>query len=207
MVWPRCEWPSNQRSWSGTKVNSRSVNNRRKVEMDRERGSTLLEFGLVAIVLFTFIFGIIDFGRALYTYHFVSNAAREATRYASVRGSSCYVSSSLPGCHAMDSNPSTAASSPVPQYVIGLATGIGLDANSVFVSASWPGSGPGTGGNGCNTTNGVDSPGCTVQIQVSYPFTFVFPLMPTTSCTISAGGQTKTANICMTSTSQMVISQ
>ena len=51
-----------------------------------ERGSTLVEFALVLIVLMVMMFGIIDFARALYTYHFVANVAREGTRYAIVRG-------------------------------------------------------------------------------------------------------------------------
>ena len=53
-----------------------------------EIGSAVLEFGLVVVMFFMFVFGVMDFGRALYTYHFVSNAACEATRYAMVRGSS-----------------------------------------------------------------------------------------------------------------------
>ena len=54
---------------------------------DGERGDSLIEFAVVAVVLFTCIFGIIDCSRALYAYHFASYAAREATRYAIVRGS------------------------------------------------------------------------------------------------------------------------
>ena len=47
-----------------------------------------VRFGL-ALVLFPLMFGIIDFSRALYAYHWVSYAAREGTRWASVRGTSC----------------------------------------------------------------------------------------------------------------------
>lgn len=52
-----------------------------------EKGSVLVESAITVAVLFVILFGIIDFGRALYTYHFVANAAREATRWASVNGS------------------------------------------------------------------------------------------------------------------------
>ena len=54
-----------------------------------EEGSSLVEFALIFLVLMTMMLGIIDFCRAAYAYHFVSNAAREATRYAAVRGSTC----------------------------------------------------------------------------------------------------------------------
>jgi len=52
-----------------------------------ERGGTLVEFALAITILLTLIFGIMDFSQAMYAYHFVSNAAREASRYASLRGS------------------------------------------------------------------------------------------------------------------------
>ena len=54
-----------------------------------ERGTTLPETALVIGVLLALLFGIIDFGRALYTYGLVANMARKAARYAIVRGSLC----------------------------------------------------------------------------------------------------------------------
>ena len=53
-----------------------------------DRGSSLVEYAIVVPVLLTFLFGIMDFSRFLYTYHFIAEVAREATRYAVVRGSS-----------------------------------------------------------------------------------------------------------------------
>ena len=41
----------------------------------RERGSTLPETVIVMSVLLAVMFGIIDFGRALYTYGFVTRRA------------------------------------------------------------------------------------------------------------------------------------
>ena len=40
------------------------------------------------MVFMSMLLGIADFSRALYAYHFVSHAAREAARYAMVRGCS-----------------------------------------------------------------------------------------------------------------------
>lgn len=54
-----------------------------------EEGSTLVEFAVCSSVLFVSLFGIFAFCSALYSYNFVSDAAREATRYALVRGSAC----------------------------------------------------------------------------------------------------------------------
>src|ERR1700685_2577273 len=71
--------------------------NSAKTNLRNSRGSTIVEFALVITVLFSMVFGIIDFGRAVYAYHYVSNAAREASRFASVRGSqSCKVPRTFP---------------------------------------------------------------------------------------------------------------
>src|SRR6476660_8563400 len=51
-----------------------------------QRGSTLVEYALTLVISFVLLFAIIDFGRALYSYHFVNYAAREAARFASMRG-------------------------------------------------------------------------------------------------------------------------
>ncbi|HEX7018674.1 MAG TPA: TadE/TadG family type IV pilus assembly protein [Gemmatimonadaceae bacterium] len=49
-----------------------------------ERGAALVEFAIIATVLMILMFGIIDFGRALYTKNSLTNAAREGGRYAAV---------------------------------------------------------------------------------------------------------------------------
>src|SRR4029077_17627636 len=54
-----------------------------------EDGNNLIEYAFVFMFFMSMVLGIVDFSRALYTYHFLSNVAREATRYASVRGSTC----------------------------------------------------------------------------------------------------------------------
>src|ERR1022692_4089309 len=54
-----------------------------------ERGQSIVETVLCMIILLTMLFGIIQAGLALYSYHFIAEAAREGTRYAIVRGSAC----------------------------------------------------------------------------------------------------------------------
>jgi Flp pilus assembly protein TadG len=94
-----------------------------------ERGVALLEFSLVIVVFFMFVFGVMDFGRAIYTYHFVSNAACEATRYAMVRG-------------AASTDPVTAAD--IANYVKSI-TPQGIDPSALTVSTSWsPNNAPGS---------------------------------------------------------------
>ena len=49
-----------------------------------ERGTVLLEFSLILLMLLIFIFGIVDFGRALYTANSLNLAVREGARFAAV---------------------------------------------------------------------------------------------------------------------------
>jgi Flp pilus assembly protein TadG len=154
-----------------------------------EQGSALVEYALVLIIFMTMLFGIIDFGRALYAYHFVSNAARDATRWAAVNGNDCTIDSSCNGIGGMNSGP--ASSTDVQNYVKALAIPAGINTSST-----------GCGGSACLTTtptwnpagsNGPatcsafnNNPGCTVEVQVSYNFSFLFPLVYKNSITLSS---------------------
>jgi Flp pilus assembly protein TadG len=128
-----------------------------------ERGSALVEFAIASTVALTMIFGIIDFGRGLYTYHLVTNAARAGSRYAIVHGSACAVT----GCPA--------SSDDIQTYVRGLAPGI--DPNSLAVTTTWPG--------GCIGAN-TNGPGCPVTVTVTYPFRFIVPLLPRFTMSMSS---------------------
>jgi len=116
-----------------------------------QRGAGMVEFAVVATVFLLLLFGIVDFGRAVFTYHAVANAAREGSRYAMVRGSSCAVS----GC------PATSAS--IQTYVRGRNSTL-MVPSSITVTASWPGI------TGC--TAGGNTAGCEVAVTVTYPFHF-----------------------------------
>jgi Flp pilus assembly protein TadG len=155
--------------------------------LPKQRGAVTLEFTLgLLVILFPLMFGVVDFSRAAYAYHWVSNAARDATRWASVRGQNCILLSG--GCPAVASD--------VQTFVQGLSVP-GLNSANITATTTW--SGKGGDGNDC-TNGGVltsKSSGCVVQIKVKYQFTFSFPYLS------SVTG--KTLNL--QSTSQMVISQ
>jgi Flp pilus assembly protein TadG len=148
----------------------------------RQRGNTLTEFALVLPFMLAAIFGVIEFGRALYTYHFVSYAAREASRWASVRGEQSCQAYAVP-CRAKDSD--------VADYVTSITPpGIDKDPARLLVNTAWVAP-PGRGNNcGAHPKN----PGCSVQVTVTYNFKFILPFMPSST-------------YAMKSTSEMVISQ
>jgi Flp pilus assembly protein TadG len=163
-----------------------------------QRGAALVEYAFTFIFSMTLFLGIMEFGHALYAYHFVNEAAKEASRWAAVNGANCSYDSSCNGVAPMNSGP--ASSSDVSTFVQSLVPA-GIDASQVTTTACWPANSvacPATTGvpNFCISGNaaftGANSPGCTVQVTVSYNFSFIFPLIP--------GGP-----IAMSSTSDMTV--
>lgn len=53
-----------------------------KVFRQDETGGSMAEFAIVALTFLTIIFGIIEFGRLLYTHNALADAARRGARYA-----------------------------------------------------------------------------------------------------------------------------
>lgn len=144
----------------------------------RERGSSLPETAIVMAVVLALLFGIVDFGRALYTYSFVTQLARQGARWMIVRGSqSC--SGPIDNCGAQ--------SSALQTYVRSLNVGA-TNPSNMTATATFPTCTASTGNGGAN------GPGCVVAVTVTYPFTFIAPFV-------------SKATINMSSTSQMVISQ
>jgi Flp pilus assembly protein TadG len=145
----------------------------------RERGGSLPETALVLAVCLAMLFGIIDFGRAMYTYTFVGQVAREGARWAIVRGSQCTV---LDHCNATKDD--------IQTYVRTLSEGATLPSSIQVTGATW---------NACPGGSSGNAPGCTLTLTVTYPFNFMLPFMP------MSGGKLLTMN--MTSSAQMVVSQ
>lgn len=151
----------------------------RRFRAAREQGSTVVEMALVSVILLTMLFGMMEVSLALYTYHFISEAAREATRYAIVRGSSCSFPTACP-----------ATQQDIQTYVQGLGYP-GIDPNLMTVNAVWSAY---PAGGTCTPLASCNNPGNMVQVTVNYQYALVIPFIPTNSFNMS-------------STSQMVISQ
>ncbi|MDT7602271.1 MAG: hypothetical protein QOF61_268 [Acidobacteriota bacterium] len=56
-----------------------------KARRQRERGAALLEFAIASTSVLLALFGVIEFGRLLWTHNALKDAARRGTRYAIVR--------------------------------------------------------------------------------------------------------------------------
>ena len=188
-------------------------------------GTSLLESAIVFILFLTMLFGIAGFGQLLYSYHFVSHAAREAARFAMVNGETCNndavagsggaggspgsctapVSCSSGSCSECTSYGSCAPATKADiQNYVEMITPGGINSGAVTTTAVC---GVSDVTSACSTSLPTicstavtgypgspypNYPGCTVQVRVQYVFNFVFPLI-------------RTSSITLTSTSEMVI--
>ena len=147
-----------------------------------DEGAVVVETAVSFALMIGLVLGIIQVALALYTYHFVSDAAREATRYAIVRGSySCANTPGLSNCGA--------TSDQISDYVKSLQFP-GINPANLSVSTSWPD----TGTTCYPSTSPCNNPGNTVLVQVTYKFLLSIPTWRSVSLNLS-------------SSSRMVISQ
>jgi Flp pilus assembly protein TadG len=142
-----------------------------------ESGTGLAEIVMSTMALFVLIFGILDCSRALYADHFISHVAREATRYAMVRGSTWNNAS----CTSASTYSCTATAANVTSYVKSVAP-VGIPGADLVVNTTWPG----TTASGASCTSSANSPGCVVTVQVSYSFNFVLPFLPKNAMVLSS---------------------
>jgi Flp pilus assembly protein TadG len=171
-----------------------------------QRGASLVEYAFVVILFFTVIFGISGFGHALFVYHHLNNAAKEATRYAAVRGLTCSNDSSCLATNSASgiSGPTTVAD--VQAYVQSI-TPQNIDSSQLTIlpcGVTGTVCSPAVTGapDACNTAATANKPGCTAQVQVAYAYNFIFPLIPAVTTTTSPCTQ---PGFCMSSTSDMII--
>jgi Flp pilus assembly protein TadG len=147
-----------------------------------DEGNSLLEYAFIAMLFMIMILGIVDFGRALYAYHFVSHAAREATRYAAVRGSTCNDDGSC-SLATPDTGPAQSTNTVIQDYVNSIVPS-GLDSSKVTTTPNWPVQT--TGPTACTTIATQNSPGCTVEVQVTYAFRYLYPFIHNGSINLSS---------------------
>lgn len=184
----KLNWP---RFLEGTEV-ARAVERFRGRALS-EAGGAVLEMAISSSVLFAMFFGVFQFSFASYTYHYVSDAAREGARYAIVRGStSCVNTPNLSNCNA--------SSATIGNYVKNLGyPGIDSTAN-MTVTTTWLTATTDTSTGTTLTTWAAcgtapcNLPGSMANVVVAYAFPLRIPFVPA-----------RTINV--TSTSQMVVQQ
>lgn len=147
-----------------------------------EAGGALVETALSATIMLSVMIGLFELSMALYSYHYVSYAAREGSRYAIVRGSKCI---NIPDCGVSSDNVQTAVQD------LGFP---GIDSTAVSVTTTWYSASQTTPTTWTACVGVCNAPGNLVKVDVSYPFSLTIPFLPKKALSLS-------------STSQMVISQ
>lgn len=132
-------------------------------------GGSMIEFAMAGMLLLFLLMGILECARAMYTQHFVISSARDAARYAMTRGS--YWSGTA--CSSVAAVDCMASGANVTAYVKSLVPP-GIDSTSLTISTSWPAIS--ATGASCDVTNGANSSGCVVRVDISYPFTLLLPV-------------------------------
>ena len=127
-----------------------------------ESGQAMIEIALALPMIAAFAFAVIEISLAFYSYCMISESAREGTRWAIVRGSTCTTGSGA-SCTA------TAAS-----------------INSQVTSLGWPNLGNGTMTANATFPDGNQSPGSRVQVAVTYVFPYSLPFLPKGSVHMSS---------------------
>ncbi len=140
----------------------------------------MVEMALASVILLTMLFGLMEICTAVYTYHFISEAAREGTRFAIVRGYSC--TGFTPACPASQSD--------VQNYVENLGYP-GINPQNMTVSTAWSAY---PAGGTCAPSASCNNPGNQVEVTVNYQYPLSIPFIPSSTLNMS-------------STSEMVISQ
>ncbi|GAC1303877.1 MAG: hypothetical protein NVS2B3_14110 [Vulcanimicrobiaceae bacterium] len=124
----------------------------------------MVEFALAGTLALTLIFGTIEFGRALFAYDQIGQAARLGTRYAIVHAASCDPGAPVPG------NPTTCVAA-IHDYIL-LKSGLDTAPVVTWQDAS---------GATCY------APGCVVTVSLSAPFAFV--ALPIAAQTLTSSSQ------------------
>jgi Flp pilus assembly protein TadG len=147
------------------------------------RGQALVEFALIAPIFFLLVFGLIEFGRAVYTIQILDNAAREGARYAIVHGASSNCPSGpMPNGDANYCDPAgTKIASVVRRTAIGVG---GVNSSDLVVTSRWC-----ANVNTCTSGlgNGTNARNQSVVVRVAYTYRTLLPLVPLPDFTLTGG--------------------
>ena len=129
-----------------------------------EEGSSLIEFAIVSSGMMLFVLVLMQLCLAIYSYGMITEVARETTRWAATRGSTCQTVS-LTSC--------TATAATITSY----AKSTGL---------------PNIGGGTMNVTPSFvpnNTPGSAVQVTITYTVPVTRPLVPKNSSSLKTTSQ------------------
>jgi Flp pilus assembly protein TadG len=133
-----------------------------------ENGSELVEFAVTANIFLLFCFGFMELCMVLFTMNSVSQASRQAARWASVRGTGSVVTTNgTSSCVNPNITTCPAQATDIAAYIDSLP---GMTAANTTVTVNWCNA---DGVSGCSTSQSNAAPGNVVKVTVSYKFAAV----------------------------------
>ena len=151
-----------------------------------EEGASLFETAIASTVFLAMLMGVFQMMLALSVFNYVTDAAREGSRYAMVRGStSCTNTPNLSNCDA--------TADQIQTYVQGISYP-GVSSSHLTITTTWLSASTTYPTTWSACSSACNSPGNLVKVVANYPFGFSVPFVPK-------------ATFNMSSTSQLVISQ
>jgi Flp pilus assembly protein TadG len=147
-----------------------SARNARSRDIVRgENGETLVAFAVTLPILLSFLFGMVQVCLVFYTYEWISEAAREGTRYAMVHGSTCESSGGV-SCTVSGTS----------------GAGSFLSVNSYVSAFGLPNLGGGTMNVVTTYPDGDEVPPHRVMVNVTYTFPYKIPFASTKPISLSS---------------------
>jgi Flp pilus assembly protein TadG len=150
---------------------------RRPRVVQDDSGQTLVEFAITLTIFLTAVFTLIELCLVFYTSSTISECAREGTRYAIVRGSTC-----LTGGTTGAGASCTASATAINTYVSGLGYP-NAGGGSMTVSTTFSADGS------TFTTSGNNTPNDLVRVQITYNFPIKLPFVPKNALNLKAQSQ------------------
>ena len=149
-----------------------------------EQGGSLVEMAISCLILIPVLFGIIQLSIGLYCYHYAADAAREATRWAIVRGSTCNGLFGSGYCSPTSANTNGADGADIAQYVRTLGYPYSSRVTTTTKWCTKSASNPATW-TSCSTTPDR-TPGNQVQVTVSYAYPLIIPFVKSNTINLSS---------------------
>jgi Flp pilus assembly protein TadG len=133
---------------------------------EQEEGRSLIEFAIVSSGMMMFVMVLMQLCLAFYSYGMITEVARETTRWAAVRGSTCETSAST-SC--------TATVTTITSYAKGLGYP-NIGGGTMTVTPSY-------------IPSGTNTPGSVVKVAITYTVPITLPLVPKNSISLQTSSE------------------
>jgi Flp pilus assembly protein TadG len=137
-----------------------------------EDGGSMIEFALVSTAMMSFVMVVMQLCLAFYSFGMITDCAREATRWAITRGSTCQTSA-LASC--------TTTTTAISNYAKGLGYP-NIGGGTMTVTTTFPDT--------YNSVANCETPSvCRVMVTITYSVPIKLPLVPKNAISLSTASQ------------------